>query len=135
MGKGRFTLFKNSESPIRSHLLLGSVPSAKALKKAPKTFGYLRNNSKIVELKNNGMNNIESSTGEIVMYQPDETIRLEVRMGEETVWLSQAQMAELFQRDQSVIARHIRNIYKEEELEKGITCAKFAYMGHKLDIL
>ena len=42
----------------------------------------------IVELKNNGMNNIESSTGEIVMYQPDETIRLEVRMDEETVWLS-----------------------------------------------
>ena len=36
----------------------------------------------IVELKNSGMNNIESSTGEIVMYQPDETIRLEVRMGE-----------------------------------------------------
>ena len=68
------------------------------------------------------------------MYQPDETIRLEVRMGEETVWLSQAQMAELFQRDQSVIARHIRNIYKEEELDEEGTYAKFAYMGHKLDI-
>ena len=75
------------------------------------------------------MNNIESSTGEIVMYQPDETIRLEVRMGEETVWLSQAQMAELFDKDRTVIGRHIRNIYKEEELEKGITCAKFAHMG------
>ena len=46
------------------------------------------------------MNNIESAKGEIVMYQPDETIRLEVRMGEETVWLTQQQMAELFQRDQ-----------------------------------
>ena len=80
------------------------------------------------------MNNIDSNTGEIVMYQPDETIRLEVRMGEETVWLSQAQMAELFQRDQSVIARHIRNIYKEEELDEEGTYAKFAYMGHKLDI-
>ena len=44
------------------------------------------------------MNNIESNTGEIVMYQPDETIRLEVRMEGETVWLSQAQMAELFGR-------------------------------------
>ena len=42
------------------------------------------------------MNNIESNTGDIVMYQPDETIRLEVRMEGETVWLSQAQMAELF---------------------------------------
>ena len=44
------------------------------------------------------MNNIESNTGEIVMYQPDETIRLEVRMDEETVWLTQQQMAELFQK-------------------------------------
>ena len=42
------------------------------------------------------MNNIESNKGEIVMYQPDETIRLEVRMDEETVWLTQQQMAELF---------------------------------------
>jgi hypothetical protein len=84
----------------------------------------------IVELKNSGMNNIESSTGEIVMYQPDETIRLEARMGEETVWLTQQQMATLFQRDQSVIARHIRNIYKEEELDEEGIYAKFAYMGH-----
>lgn len=76
------------------------------------------------------MNNIESNKGEIVMYQPDETIRLEVRMGEDTVWLTQQQMADLFQRDQSVIARHIRNIYKEEELDEEGTYAKFAYMGH-----
>ena len=75
------------------------------------------------------MNNIESNTGEIVMYQPDETIRLEVRMGEETVWLTQQQMAELFDKDRTVIGRHIRNIYKEEELERNITCAKFAHMG------
>ena len=63
------------------------------------------------------------------MYQPDETIRLEVRMGEETVWLTQQQMAELFDKDRTVIGRHIRNIYKEEELEQNITCAKFAHMG------
>ena len=79
------------------------------------------------------MNNIESAKGEIIMYQPDETIRLEVRMGEETVWLTQQQMAELFQRDQSVIARHIRNIYKEEELDEERTYAKFAYMGSEGD--
>ena len=79
------------------------------------------------------MNNIESSTGEIVMYQPDETIRLEVRMGEETVWLTQQQMAELFDKDRTVISRHIRNIYKEEELEENITCAKFAHMGSEGD--
>ena len=79
------------------------------------------------------MNNIESNKGEIVMYQPDETIRLEVRMGEETVWLTQQQMADLFNKDRTVIGRHIRNIYKEEELEKDITCAKFAHMGKEGD--
>ena len=67
--------------------------------------------------------------GEIIMYQPNETIRLEVRMGEETVWLTQQQMAELFDKDRTVIGRHIRNIYREEELEQNITCAKFAHMG------
>jgi hypothetical protein len=79
------------------------------------------------------MNDIESTKGEIVMYQPDETIRLEVRMGEETVWLTQQQMADLFNKDRTVIGRHIQNIYKEEELERDITCAKFAHMGKEGD--
>ena len=79
------------------------------------------------------MTNMESNKGEIVMYQPDETIRLEVRMGEETVWLTQQQMADLFDKDRTVIGRHIRNIYKEEELEENITCAKFAHMGSEGD--
>ena len=79
------------------------------------------------------MTNMESNKGEIVMYQPDETIRLEVRMGEETVWLTQQQMADLFDKDRTVIGRHIRNIYKEEELEESITCAKFAHMGSEGD--
>ena len=56
--------------------------------------------------------------GEIILYQPDEAVRLEVRLENETVWLTQAQMAELFQRNQSVIARHISNIFKDEELDK-----------------
>ena len=79
------------------------------------------------------MNNIESSKGEIILYQPDETIRLEVRMGEDTVWLTQQQMAELFNKDRTDIGRHIRNIYKEEELKRDITCAKFAHMGTEGD--
>ena len=54
--------------------------------------------------------------GEIILYQPDNSIRLEVRMEEDTVWLTQAQMAVLFQRSISVISRHIQNIFKEEEL-------------------
>ena len=72
---------------------------------------------------------VDNNKGEIVLYQPDETIRLEVRMGEESVWLTQQQMADLFNKDRTVIGRHIRNIYKEEELERDITCAKFAHMG------
>ena len=64
------------------------------------------------------MKNIESNTGEIVMYQPDETIRLEVRMDDETVWLSQAQMAELFGTKRQAITKHLQNIYECEELNK-----------------
>lgn len=56
--------------------------------------------------------------GEIILYQPDSSIRLEVRMEEETVWLTQAQMATLFQRSISVISRHIRNIFVEGELDE-----------------
>ena len=54
-------------------------------------------------------------------------------MGEETVWLTQQQMADLFNKDRTVIGRHIQNIYKEEELERDITCAKFAHMGKEGD--
>ena len=56
--------------------------------------------------------------GEIIVYQSENTLQLEVRMEDETVWLTQAQMIELFQRDQSVIARHIGNIFKEKELDE-----------------
>ena len=68
-------------------------------------------------LENHDSKEYRENTGEIVVYQPDEITRLEVMMTNETVWLTQAQMAELFQRDQSVIARHIRNIFKENELK------------------
>ena len=56
--------------------------------------------------------------GEIVLYQPDETVKLEVRMENETVWLTQAQIAELFERDRTVITKHINNVFKEKELEE-----------------
>lgn len=65
--------------------------------------------------------------GEIILYQPDETIKLEVRLENETVWLSIEEMANLFGRDISVIGKHIRNIFKEEELIKDSVWAKFAY--------
>ena len=59
-----------------------------------------------------------NSSGEIILYQPDSSLKLEVRLENETVWLTQAQMAELFGRNQSVISRHIANIFKEEELDE-----------------
>ena len=64
------------------------------------------------------MSNIESTKGEIVMYQPDETIRLEVRVESETVWLTQQQISDLFLRDRTVINRHINNVFKEGECDK-----------------
>ena len=55
---------------------------------------------------------------EIILYQPDSTVRLEVRLENETVWLTQQQMADLFERDRTVITRHINNVFKENELDE-----------------
>ena len=63
---------------------------------------------------------------EIIVYQPDETIHLEVRLEDETVWLTQSRIGELFDVDRSVISRHIRNIYRTGELLETSTCAKIA---------
>ena len=71
---------------------------------------------------------ITTNTGEIILYQPDNSIRLEVRMEEETVWLTQAQMAMLFGVDRTVIVKHIGNIFKTNELEESPTCAKIAQL-------
>ena len=71
------------------------------------------------------MNNIESNKGEIVMYQPDETIRLEVRVENESVWLTQQQMAELFKATKQNVSLHIRNIYEEGELEEFSTVKEY----------
>lgn len=76
--------------------------------------------------------------GEIILYQPVDTIKLGVRMENETVWLSIEEMSNLFGHDISVIGKHIRNIFKEE-LVKDSVWAKFAYTAFlfafsKLDI-
>ena len=64
---------------------------------------------------------------EIVIYQSEDgKTQLDVKLEGETVWLTQAQMSELFQTDRTVINRHIRNIYKSGELEEEATCAKNA---------
>ncbi|MBR3859282.1 MAG: virulence RhuM family protein, partial [Bacteroidaceae bacterium] len=66
-------------------------------------------------------------TNEIIIYQTEDgQTQIDVRMENETVWLTQAQMAELFNTDRTSIVRHINNIYKTEELEREATCAKIA---------
>ena len=62
-----------------------------------------------------------TSTGEIILYQPDDDIRLEVRLNDETVWLTQAQMAELFGTGRQAITKHLKNIYEIGELERTST--------------
>ena len=65
--------------------------------------------------------------GQILLYQtPDGESRIEVRLQEETVWLSLEQMAELFQRNKSTISRHIKNVFEEGELQPNTTVAFFA---------
>lgn len=73
---------------------------------------------------NNSQTTPVVSKGEIVLYQPNDTIRLEVRMEDDTVWLTQAQMAELFSVKEHTITYHIGEIYKTEELEKTATARK-----------
>ena len=67
------------------------------------------------------------SRGEIVLYQtPDGTVELDVRLERESLWLSINQMASLFERDKSVISRHLRKVFQEGELDRGATVAKNA---------
>ena len=66
------------------------------------------------------------NTGEILLYQnQDGNIKIDVRLEEETVWLSQEQMALLFGKGRSTITEHIGNIYEEGELQKDSTCRNF----------
>ena len=63
--------------------------------------------------------------GEIILYQPDEAVKLEVRLEDETVWLTQAQLVELFQSSKANISEHIKNIYEQGELEENSTVRDF----------
>ncbi len=60
---------------------------------------------------------------EIVLYQPNELTKLEVRVADETVWLSQQQMAELFGVNRQAITKHLKNIYDSHELRQEATCS------------
>ncbi|NIA30900.1 MAG: hypothetical protein GWP06_13420, partial [Actinobacteria bacterium] len=62
---------------------------------------------------------MKSDLGEIILFQSEDgQTSVDVRLMEETVWLTQAQMTELFRRDQSVISRHVNNVFKEGELPR-----------------
>ena len=69
-------------------------------------------------------NNIQpmADDSQIVLYQPDDSIRLEVKLDQDTVWLTQAQMTELFRTTRNNITMHIRNIFKEKELDEKSVC-------------
>lgn len=69
-----------------------------------------------------------NNTGEIILYKTEDgQFFLDVKLENETVWLTQAQMAELFNLERSVITKHIRNILKDEELDESLVCAIFAH--------
>lgn len=66
------------------------------------------------------------NNGEIVLYQPDSSINMEVVLENDTLWLTLDNLSELYQRDKSTISRHLRNIFDEGELDKSSTVANFA---------
>ena len=70
-------------------------------------------------------NTTPANNGQIVLYHPNESIRLEVKLEEDTVWLTQSQMTELFHTTRNNITMHIRNIFKEGELVEDSVCKDF----------
>ncbi len=73
------------------------------------------------------MNEIEKNKGEIVIYQNnDNDVSINVRLEEDNVWLTQQQMAELFQTSRTNVVEHIQHIYEEGELSESATCRKLS---------
>ena len=65
---------------------------------------------------------------QLIIYQTEDgRVKIETHFENETVWLNQAQIGEIFQRERSVISRHIQNIFKEDELYENLVCANFAH--------
>ena len=72
-----------------------------------------------------------ANVGEIVIYNPNASICLEVKMEKESVWLSQSQIATLFGVERTVVVKHVGNIYKSNELDEESTCAKIAQVQNE----
>jgi len=70
----------------------------------------------------------DTNNSEVILYQTkDGKTKVEVKLENETVWLSQAQMAESFQKDRKTVTEHIGNVFKEGELEESSVCRKFQH--------
>ena len=72
----------------------------------------------------------EGKKGEIILYQPDNNICLEVRLEDETVWLTQQQIADLFGTKRPAITKHLNNIFKSGELDENSSCSILEHMGN-----
>ena len=77
-------------------------------------------------MQNDTTNQFDFKENEIVLYQPNDAVHLEVRISNESVWLTQAQIASLFGVDKSGISRHLKNIFESAELDEALVVAKFA---------
>ena len=72
----------------------------------------------------------QKEQNQIILYRPNDTISLEVRLENETIWLTQAQIAELFGTKQPAITKHINSIYSSNELKANSTCSILEHMGN-----
>ena len=87
--------------------------------------------NKNLSQSNDALQSIQnSSQNEIILYRPNDTISLEVRLENETIWLTQVQIAELFGVKQPAISKHISNIYSSGELSENGTYSILEYMGN-----
>jgi hypothetical protein len=71
----------------------------------------------------------KGNKGEIVLYQPNKVLKIEARLENETVWLTQEQIATLFGVDRTVVSKHLKNILQCGELLENSICAIFAHMA------
>ena len=69
---------------------------------------------------------MDEKKNEIILFE-NQGVKLEVNLKDETVWLTQKQMAELFNKDRKTITRHIQNVYTDEELEENAVCSFFEH--------
>ncbi|GHT57985.1 hypothetical protein FACS1894109_11310 [Spirochaetia bacterium] len=72
----------------------------------------------------------KTNINEIILCQPDNAVKLEVRLENETVWLTQAQITDLFGVDRSVIGKHLKNVFSTKKLVENSVCAKIAHTAN-----